>query len=114
MRLAMLATVMALFIVQAHAESYRFNAQVWGIGGRSCASWLANSISEAEGSAWVLGYWTGRNFGAAVARKNGTVGATTDPSGVIGEVRKRCVNNPASTLLTEVEHLYFEFNKKGR
>jgi hypothetical protein len=33
-----------------------------GIGRQSCAAWMANARSEAEGSAWLLGFWTGANF----------------------------------------------------
>ena len=80
----------------------------------SCATWLASSASEAEGSAWLLGFWTGTNYGAALAGQGGQIGVSTDALGIIGEVKRRCLNNPANTLMHEAVGLYLEFERAGK
>jgi hypothetical protein len=46
-------------------------ANVYGIGGNSCASWLSSNRNETEGDIWVLGYWSGRNDANAANHKVG-------------------------------------------
>lgn len=84
-----------------------------GIGIRSCATWLATPASENAGANWILGYWSGANFGAGHSDGPSGVGASTDGAGLIGEMKKRCTENPASTVSGELSKLYVEFSDKG-
>lgn len=85
-----------------------------GIGRVSCATWLKTPASEAEGSAWILGFWTGFNYSAALTAENSSVGAGTDGLGIIGAMKKRCAENPAGSLTTEAARLYIEFRNTGK
>ena len=86
-------------------------ANVYGIGGNSCASWLSSNRNETEGDIWVLGYWSGRNDANAANHK---VGATTGADGIIGEVKKVCKDKPSLTLFHAVGRVWFDFLNGSR
>ncbi len=83
---------------------------VFGIGRASCATWLADSQSEYEGSAWIMGFWTGANTWG----ESGLTGASTDAAGVIESVKVLCRKDPAMLLMTAVSKLYLKFKNEGR
>lgn len=80
-----------------------------GIGRLSCATWLQSQASEAEGSAWLLGFWTGMNANG----DNHKVGLSTDALGVIGEVKLRCQTNPSTPVIAVASGLFTEFDQAG-
>jgi hypothetical protein len=94
----------------APAGAQPVQVMVSGIGRMSCASWLADSASEFEGSAWLLGFWTGANFWSDTH----TVGASTDALGIIESAKKLCRDDPAATLATVASKLYRTFQQEGR
>lgn len=112
MRLVVFIAIWTLSAGQGLTES--MHVFHFGIGGSSCASWLSNRASETEGKVWILGFWTGNNYDAASFHRNGRVGSTADAVGIIGEVKKRCTENPASSLLIEAGKVYDEFWKQGK
>lgn len=86
----------------------------FGIGNKSCATWLATSSSEAEGEIWIWGFWSGANFGTSAAGANGATGNSTDSAGIAGEVKKRCMNMPARSLSETAVEVFNEFLAAGK
>lgn len=84
---------------------------VMGMGRSSCATWLADASSEAEGNVWLLGFWTGSNVGNS---KAGTVGHSTDARGILGSVKKKCLEDPAATVFSVASDLFDQFQRDGR
>lgn len=85
-----------------------------GFGRASCATWLSSPVNEAEGSAWVLGWWSGRNLSNALNDQNGEIGQSTDALGVLGTVKQSCLAQPAVSLSEIVNQLYLEFQQNDR
>ena len=112
MRIAASVVIIAALTVSAVAEG--FSVRISDIELRSCATWLANPSSETEGGGWIIGFWAGTNYGAALAGQGRNVGVSTDVFDIIGEVKRRCLNNPANTLMREAVGLYLEFERAGK
>lgn len=81
----------------------------FGAAGRAdCASWLASPASEAEGSAWILGFWTGNNYATGSEEKGGDVGSGLKDDDIIGLMKKLCATDTDMSLLTAAALLYGE------
>lgn len=78
--------------------------KAFGIGIRSCATWLDDPGSEISGSNWILGYWTGMNTNN---NTNHAVGDSTDALGIISEIKKLCTEKPSLTLSEAAEKTYW-------
>jgi hypothetical protein len=90
-----LGAIVAICLL-AVAPARAYSTLLFGIGTVSCANWLSTPFNQNEGNIWILGYWSGRNDENTV---NHNVGIDTDAQGIIGEVRKICVERPSLTLL---------------
>jgi hypothetical protein len=77
----------------------------FGIGTKTCATWLLNKDSEAVGNSWVLGYWSGLN---TMNLKNHGVGDGLRESQVLGEIKRQCLLSPAATVGNIVEGVYVD------
>ena len=104
--------VAALLISLAIAGEVRAQTSqimVLGIGGASCATWLAGENLSPEGRVWIQGFWTGSNAHNA----NGTVGASTDNAAILASVRNHCADNPTDTLSRATWTVYQQFARDG-
>lgn len=81
-----------------------------GFGQMSCATWNSGrSTSDAEGRAYILGWWTGRNSGLTAE-----VGHTTDGAGIIEEVRLVCRAEPSLGLGAATFRVWETMRASGR
>lgn len=79
-----------------------------GIGRLSCAHWQSTLTRQAEGSAWLLGFWTALNF---VAGEDGRPQSDFDSAAVISEVSKTCVERPSKPLANAGWETFFALTK---
>lgn len=77
----------------------------FGVGTKTCATWLLNKESEAVGNSWVLGYWSGLN---TMNLKNHGVGDGLRESQLLGEIKRRCLLSPSDTVGSVVEGAYVD------
>jgi hypothetical protein len=85
---------------------------VWSISGSiSCATWLADPISENQGIYWLFGYFTGRNV---ESDGPGMVGHGTDSQGIIAEVKLICEKSPSTLLGGAAHQVYNKLRDEGR
>jgi hypothetical protein len=71
---------------------------ILGIGRWNCAT-AFGAEHRAETSAWIVGFWTGRN--AARQAPNGRrtqVGSRLEAEGVVAEVERACAQKPGMTM----------------
>lgn len=81
-----------------------------GFGQMSCATWNSRtSSSDAEGRAYILGWWTGRNSGLGLS-----VGETTDGNGIIEEVRLVCRAQPSRHIAEATFEVWEKMRVAGR
>ena len=85
-----------------------------GSGNESCATWLATPLSENNAKDWIFGFWSGENLGIVANGLIGHVGHTTDALGIIGEVKKVCMNTPSESLATAVSEVFINFLKADK
>jgi hypothetical protein len=83
----------------------------YGIGANSCAHWLNTSVSEHEGSAWLLGFWTGLNNMNPI---NHYVGEKSDADAIIGEVKIICQKEPSTVMGDALVRVYLKFERTGK
>jgi hypothetical protein len=108
-----LAAALIFLTMSSSAIADDVEVRTFGIGRQSCASWLMDFQSEQEGSAWILGYWSGINYSDAMAGRR-AVGESTDGPGVLGEMKKRCRERPAENMQSELINLFIELRAKGK
>lgn len=76
---------------------------------QSCATALGLDNKLSEGlKGWVLGYFTGMNENGAAR-----VGGGIDANGIVGEVEKRCREEPSTAFGDAVWQTYNELRKLG-
>lgn len=103
------AQVVAVSAHSVLAQDTKVSVGMTGIGGMSCAHWMATKEHQSEGTVWIYGFWTGLNYVAAASDQpqSGTVTAE-----IVAQVKKRCVEVPSQTLASVVWNTYLEFDKK--
>jgi hypothetical protein len=69
------------------------SATIFGVGNASCQA-AFTSERRTEAQIWVLGFWSGMNFGLAQA-----VGRPGDAENLIGKVEAICEANPSQVLM---------------
>ena len=106
--------LLSLFFLTTQSKAETFKVETLGAGAASCATWLSSPTSERQGEQWILGFWTGSNWVALTYGTKRNVGYSTDNLGLIGEVKKRCLNSPSQTLGTIVTDVFNQFFKAGR
>jgi hypothetical protein len=104
-------TVAAVLLALLAGPALSEERSVWiiGVGGLSCASWMANPSMETEGSAWILGFWSGANMA-----KSAGVGRSTDGAGIVERVKRACRDDPSLLLTKATSDLYLSFRDEGR
>ena len=98
----------------AHAETTEPTIRIMGLGAGSCATWLQNPTTKIRGEEWVLGFLSGANVYSSKAGHSGMVSHSTDPAGLIAEVKKFCDREPSNSLLNAAGSVYFRFQKDNR
>ena len=79
------------------------NALVTGIGNQTCAYWQSSPDHQAEGVAWIYGFWSGLNY---ATNQDHMIGQNIDALGKIdaGEESLRCRAGNAPGRL-DVRHI---------
>lgn len=109
-RIVKIATaVVAIAALSFPAVAQEANVWVVGIGGMSCAVWISDPRAEAEGNAWILGYWSGVNMA-----NDSSVGNSTDGLGIIERVKAECRANPALRVLSATSKVRAACREVGR
>lgn len=110
MRSVSVAVALMLFTVTASAKPFT----MFGVGSQSCASWLATPASEFQGTAWIVGFWSGANYAMASNDTGGQTGDSTDGLGLIGEVKRLCQQHPSESLVKTTINVFQEFAEKRK
>lgn len=105
---AFAATVAVSFCGAVSAEEP--SLFIHGIGSVSCATWLSTPDQEREGTAWLLGFWTGMNYGT----DDLTVGQETDTLGIVAAVKDSCRSDPSELLAIHTMVVFDKFRALGR
>ena len=82
-----------------------------GIGNMSCAHWLSTPAKLAEGTAWVMGYWTGSNVWSEGRHD---VGIHTDGDAIVGEIKLICTAEPSTQLMFATSRVFSRFRSEGK
>ena len=88
---------MIAFPTEAKAEEVRQKL----LGVQSCAVWQSSPRNQLAGQNWILGFFSGHNYGS-VQR----VGQATNASGIISEVKKICTAQPTMRLREATKEAY--------
>ncbi|MEO9168388.1 MAG: hypothetical protein ABI230_08295 [Aestuariivirga sp.] len=107
-------TLIILVLLGPQCKAETLNIYMVGMGQGSCAKWLSTPALEIQGNDWILGFWTGSNLGTSSSGGSGITGHTTDAYGIIGEVKKRCINSPSQLLGGVAAGVFNEFAKANR
>ena len=97
-----------LILVAALVAAPCNGAVVQGVGASSCATAFAPE-RKFELGPWVWGFWSGMN-----AATNSSVGESTDPAGVLGEVELFCRDHPSQTLAQAAFTTYLRLRAEKR
>ena len=107
-------TMFTLVFLTTQCEAETFKVDTMGLGAVSCAGWLSTPASEIQGRSWILGFWAGSNWVALTYGAKENVGHSTDGPGIIGEVKKRCLNSPSENLEGVIIDVFNDFMKAGK
>ena len=83
-----------------------------GIGRQTCTYWRSTSELKAEGEKWVLGFWSGLNYVAAVTKEQNQL--IIDPQEMLDAVEKMCMERPLQSLADTVWITFLKLNKSRR
>jgi hypothetical protein len=86
------------------------SAQSLGIGGETCAYWQSSPERIAEGSVWILGYWSGFD---AMEQTATSVGQDLGEQGRIAAVKRMCGTTPSRLLSEAAADTYWETQKRN-
>jgi hypothetical protein len=106
MRAAIFITTTVLCLAFCGWEARAQNDAVWfwGIGQHSCANWLSNGpAAENAGENWIWGFWSGLNV---FSNTNRVVGHGVDAAGIMGEIKKVCIDHPSANVFQAVRQVY--------
>jgi len=92
----------------ARAEESRVTVQLTGIGALTCAHWRSTPATRAEGTVWILGFWSGLNYVAAASDQSQP--KSTEKQ-VIAEVTRICATDPSQVLASVTWAVYVDFSK---
>jgi hypothetical protein len=103
--------LLAAALSGAPATGRKIDVYSLGIGNESCAHWLSTPVTEQEGKAWILGYWTATNVWVAGSH---TVGKSTDGEGIIAETKLVCAAEPSTGLMYAVSKVYVRLSREHK
>jgi hypothetical protein len=93
----------------AKAEESRVGVQLSGIGTLTCAHWRSSAATRAEGTVWILGFWSGLNYVAAASEQSQP---NVNEKQVISEVVKLCASDPSQILASATWAAYINASGK--
>ena len=93
----------------AHAEESKVAVQLSGIGALTCAHWRSTAATRAEGTVWILGFWSGLNYVAAASEQRQPKSSEKQ---VIAEVARICATDPSQILASVTWAVYVDFSGK--
>jgi len=93
----------------ARAEEFRVAVQLNGIGTLTCSHWRSTAATRAEGTVWILGFWSGLNYVAAASEQSQP---NVSEKQVIAEVVKFCTSDPSQVLASAAWGAYVNVSVK--
>lgn len=93
----------------ARAEETKVAVRLSGIGASTCAHWRSSASTRAEGTVWILGFWSGLNYVAAASDQ--TQPTSTDKA-LITETVEICAAEPSQILASAAWAAYLKLAKK--
>jgi hypothetical protein len=103
-------TLIAVLLCQpSRAEDAKVTVQMKGIGSLTCAHWRSTQATRAEGTVWILGFWSGLNYVAAASEQ---AQPKADETEMMAHVEKACAHRPSQILASAVWTAYLDSNKK--
>jgi hypothetical protein len=100
--------VLALSLLFSPAEA-KVAVQLNGVGALTCAHWRSTAASRAEGTVWILGFWSGLNYVAAASDQ---AQATSNEKDIIAEVLRVCASDPPQALASAAWGAYLNLSRK--
>ena len=82
---------------------------IYGMGLRSCATWLTERGFRVSGDQWLLGFWSAYNMATGK-----DVAGTSDGGGLVGEVELVCKASPSLTLVNAALRARSKLSQDGR
>jgi hypothetical protein len=89
----------------ASAEESRVAVQLSGIGALTCAHWRSTAATRAEGTVWILGFWSALNY---VAAASGQVQPKLAEKQVVSEVARICATDLSQVLASVTWAVYVD------
>ena len=93
----------------AKAEESKVAVQLSGIGALTCAHWRSTAATRAEGTVWILGFWSALNYVAAASEQSQP--KSTEKQ-IIAEVARICATDPSQVLASVTWAIYVDFSGK--
>lgn len=91
------------------AEESKVAVQLNGIGTLTCAHWRSSAATRAEGTVWILGFWSALNYVAAASDQ---LQPKLSEKQVVGEVAKFCMSDPSQVLASAAWAAYVNASGK--
>jgi hypothetical protein len=100
--------LLAITLAAATPEIFKSdsNMTIYGAGSNSCALGFAPK-RESETFTWIMGFWSGIN---AVYGTEGPI--RVDGQGIVGEVKKLCIDNPSMMIAEATMKTYIRFSQQ--
>ncbi len=99
----------ALLSSTADAEDAKVAVHLRGIGASTCAHWRSSAATRAEGTVWILGFWSGLNYVAASSEQTQ---ANATEKELIAEVARVCMTDPSQVLASAAWAAYLNIARK--
>jgi len=91
-------TILAFLILSSWTAEATAQPVVDFGGEVPCQDWLSNQAAAKERSAWILGFWSGLNAGAAMRQDDASAGKTLSITEALGRVMQVCQEKPSLRL----------------
>jgi hypothetical protein len=108
-RILFLLLVAGLLSSIAKAEEVKVAVHLSGIGASTCAHWRSSAATRAEGTVWILGFWSGLNYVAAASEQ---AQPNSTEKEVLAEVMRVCMTNPSQVLASAAWAAYLDVSRK--
>jgi hypothetical protein len=93
----------------SRAEEAKVAVRLNGVGAMTCAHWRSSAATRAEGTVWILGFWSGLNYVAAASQQAQPASTEKD---LITETVRVCAADPSQILANAVWTAYLNASKK--
>jgi hypothetical protein len=93
----------------SRAEEAKVAVRLNGVGAMTCAHWRSSAATRAEGTVWILGFWSGLNYVAAASQQAQPASTEKD---LITETVRVCAADPSQILASAVWTAYLNASEK--